>query len=170
MAPKATEGGGRGRPRAPMAGPAPSTSQRLVPLPRYAGEDAEGASFSIALASSTVRFGRRSSSANSRPAARLTPLNFATNIVLGPSSLMLSRISGRPIYPIAIATSRRKVLERTWDATTINLPFGRKCLVIGEPVSVPATADDAQMEVLREALTASLDAATREAYARVDEV
>src|SRR6185437_5377856 len=40
------EGDGRGRPRAPMAGAAPSTSQRLVPLPRYAGEDAEGASFS----------------------------------------------------------------------------------------------------------------------------
>ena len=52
---------------------------------------AEGASFSIALASSTVRFGRRSSSANSRPAARLTPLNFATKMVFGPSSLMLSR-------------------------------------------------------------------------------
>jgi hypothetical protein len=51
----------------------------------------DGASFSIALASSIVMFGRRSSSAKSRPAARLMPLNFATKIVLGPSSRMLSR-------------------------------------------------------------------------------
>ena len=37
----------------------------------------------------------------------------------------LARLSGRPIVPVALATSRRKVLEKTWDKTTINLPFGR---------------------------------------------
>src|SRR5688572_11711970 len=51
----------------------------------------EGASFSIAWASSSVRFGRRSRSANSPPPARLMALNLATNSVLGPSSRMLLR-------------------------------------------------------------------------------
>ena len=37
----------------------------------------------------------------------------------------LARLSGRPILPIALATSRRKVIEKSWDKTTINLPFGR---------------------------------------------
>ena len=43
----------------------------------------------------------------------------------GMGIVMLARISGRPVVPIAMATSRRKVLEKTWDKTTINLPFGR---------------------------------------------
>lgn len=83
-------------------------------------------------------------------------------------SLMLSRISGRPIYPIAIATSRRKVLRRTWDGTTINLPFGRKCLIIGKPVRAFTDMSDDEMEGLRLALTENLDAATAEAYRIVD--
>src|SRR5690606_27929778 len=83
-------------------------------------------------------------------------------------SLMLARISGRPVYPIAIATSRRRVLHRTWDKTTINLPFGRKCFIIGEPVQVPRSVSDDRLEELRVALTARLDAATDEAYRRVD--
>lgn len=87
-----------------------------------------------------------------------------------PGSLMLARISGRPVYPIAIATSRRKILRRTWDRTTINLPFGRKCLIVGEPVTVPSSVDDPTMEKLRQELTASLDAATAEAYRKVDHI
>lgn len=83
-------------------------------------------------------------------------------------SLMLARISGRPVLPIAIATSRRKVLRRTWDRTTINLPFGRKCLIVGRPVNVPQDASTELMEALRAELTANLDTATREAYGKVD--
>ena len=40
--------------------------------------------------------------------------------------VLLARLSGRPIMPAAVATSRRKVLEKSWDKTTINLPFGRR--------------------------------------------
>jgi hypothetical protein len=40
------EGDGRGRPYTPAIAAAPSTSQRLVPLPRCAGEDGGGASSS----------------------------------------------------------------------------------------------------------------------------
>jgi hypothetical protein len=42
----------------------------------------------------------------------------------GEGIVRLAKISGRPIVPVALATSRRNVLERTWDKTTINLPFG----------------------------------------------
>src|SRR6185437_15314064 len=41
------EGDGRGRPHTPVVGAAPSTSQRLVPLPRFAGEDGGGAGRSM---------------------------------------------------------------------------------------------------------------------------
>ncbi len=80
----------------------------------------------------------------------------------------LARISGRPIVPVAIATSRRKVLERTWDKTTINLPFGKSAVVLGEPVLVPGDADQEELERKRAELTVSLNEATRQAYALVD--
>jgi lysophospholipid acyltransferase (LPLAT)-like uncharacterized protein len=80
----------------------------------------------------------------------------------------LARLSGRKILPLAMATTRRKVVEKSWDKTTISLPFGRAALVVGETVSVPADADDAVMEEKRRELTASLNAATAEAYRMVD--
>ena len=80
----------------------------------------------------------------------------------------LAKLSGRPIVPVAIATSRRKVLERTWDRTTINLPFGRHALALGEPIWVPAGVDAAAMEEKRREVTAALDAATARAYQLVD--
>ncbi|MCR4269023.1 lysophospholipid acyltransferase family protein [Nitratireductor sp. ZSWI3] len=80
----------------------------------------------------------------------------------------LARISGRPIVPVAIATSRRKVLEGTWDKTTINLPFGRSAVVLGDPIYVEPAADEAVMEEKRRQVTDALNEATRQAYALVD--
>ncbi len=80
----------------------------------------------------------------------------------------LARISGRPIVPVAIATSRRKVLERTWDKTTINLPFGRSAVILGDPIYVTSDADEATMEEKRREVTNSLNEATRQAYSLVD--
>ena len=56
--------------------------------------------------------------------------------VAGLGIIKLAQASGRPIYPSAIATSRRIVLDN-WDRTTINLPFGRGAGVAAEPLSVP---------------------------------
>lgn len=80
----------------------------------------------------------------------------------------LARISGRPIYPAALVTSRRKVIETSWDKTTINLPFGRKAIVSGKPVHVPADADEDMLEAKRREVTDSLNAATAKAYLLVD--
>jgi len=80
----------------------------------------------------------------------------------------LARLSGRPIVPVAIATSRRKVIEKSWDKTTINLPFGRSGLVVGRPVQVAADANASEMEEKRAEVTASLDQATEEAYRLAD--
>jgi lysophospholipid acyltransferase (LPLAT)-like uncharacterized protein len=82
--------------------------------------------------------------------------------------VLLARLSGRPIVPVAVATSRRRVLEKSWDKSTINLPFGRSALGFGPLVSVPADADDATMQAKRRELTDALNAATAEAYRIVD--
>ena len=80
----------------------------------------------------------------------------------------LAKLSGRPIIPIAVATSRRKVLESTWDKTTINLPFGRCALLMGDPISVPADADAEALETFRQLVTTRLNETTAEAYRLVD--
>lgn len=86
----------------------------------------------------------------------------------GMGIVLLAKLSGRPIFPAALATSRRKVLEKSWDKTTINLPFGRSAIAVGEPVFVAPDADDAEMERKRQELTARLNAATAEAYRLAD--
>ena len=89
--------------------------------------------------------------------------------VVGLGIIKLASQSGRPIYPLAVAT-RRRVELNTWDRTVINLPFSRAAAVVGEPVRVTVDADGSTLESERRALQASLDAATARAYAIVDRV
>ncbi|MDN2566245.1 lysophospholipid acyltransferase family protein [Aquibium sp. A9E412] len=100
--------------------------------------------------------------------AMIADIPHGTPRVAGLGVVTLARITGRPIVPMAIATSRRKVLHRSWDKTTLNLPFGRSALVLGAPIFVPADADDAQMEAKRLELTEALNRATADAYRMVD--
>jgi lysophospholipid acyltransferase (LPLAT)-like uncharacterized protein len=87
--------------------------------------------------------------------------------VAGPGIIRLARDSGRAIYPVAIASSRRKVLDN-WDRSTINLPFSLIAGVVGDPVRVSADASQAELEAARLALEASLNSATEQAYAIAD--
>jgi lysophospholipid acyltransferase (LPLAT)-like uncharacterized protein len=86
--------------------------------------------------------------------------------IAGLGIIMLARESGRPIMPFAMATSRFWRLKN-WDRTTINLPFGRGALVGGEIIMVPPDAGAETMEELRARLEATLNDATRRAYAQV---
>ena len=88
--------------------------------------------------------------------------------VAGLGIIKLGQLSGRPIYPVAVATSRRIVL-RNWDRSTVNLPFGRVAIVSTTiPVLVPPDADDATMEQCRVMLEQGLRQVTDRAYEIVD--
>ncbi len=80
----------------------------------------------------------------------------------------LARISGRPVVPFVVVTSRRKVLEKSWDKTTLNLPFGRAAVIFGDEIVVPNDAADTMMEEKRHEVTRALNAATETAYRLVD--
>jgi hypothetical protein len=88
--------------------------------------------------------------------------------VAGLGIIKLAQASGRPIYPSAIATSRRYVFNNG-DRSTLNLPFGRGAGVAAEPLTVPKDADDATLEKFRQLLEERLNAATRRAYELVDQ-
>jgi lysophospholipid acyltransferase (LPLAT)-like uncharacterized protein len=69
---------------------------------------------------------------------------------------------------LALATSRHYVVKSAWDRMTINLPFGRRCLRIGEPIYIPADAGDEELAGFREKVTAELNRVTAEAYRFVE--
>jgi lysophospholipid acyltransferase (LPLAT)-like uncharacterized protein len=86
--------------------------------------------------------------------------------IAGMGIIMLARESGRPIMPFAMVTSRF-IRLKNWDRTTINMPFGRGVLVGGEVIEVPADADSATMETLRQRLETTLNDATTRAYVAI---
>jgi lysophospholipid acyltransferase (LPLAT)-like uncharacterized protein len=78
----------------------------------------------------------------------------------------LARISGRPIAPTAVATSRRFDFN-SWDRASVGKPFGRGAIVVGDLIRVPGDADEAAMEAARLRVEQGLDAVHARAYALV---
>ncbi len=87
--------------------------------------------------------------------------------VCGLGIVKLASMSGRAIYPLAVATSPRRTLEN-WDRSVVHFPFSRGARVAGSPIRVPPNADDETLEKARLAVEASLNAATARAYEIVD--
>src|SRR5918998_3680180 len=61
--------------------------------------------------------------------------------VCGEGIVTLARLSGRPIVPVAVVTSRR-IDFKSWDRASLGLPFGRGAMVLGEPIFVSRDADE----------------------------
>lgn len=87
--------------------------------------------------------------------------------VAGRGIVKLASASNRPIYAIAVATSRRIQLEN-WDSSTINLPFSHGAAVFAGPIWVPPTMDKAALEASRKQVETSLNRVTKRAYTLVD--
>ena len=82
----------------------------------------------------------------------------------GSGIVMLARLSGRPIIPVAAATSRFLVLN-SWSKATVNLPFSTFAVVAGDPLFVAAEADEYSLESARQKVETSLNRVTDRAYA-----
>lgn len=98
-----------------------------------------------------------------------TTVAMTTDIPPGPARVAglgivtIARMSGRPILPAAVATGRFFTLP-TWSRMTINLPFTRLALVVGDPIHVPRDADDAELERYRQLVEDAMNATTVRAY------
>jgi lysophospholipid acyltransferase (LPLAT)-like uncharacterized protein len=86
--------------------------------------------------------------------------------VCGPGIVALARLSGRPIVPVAVVTSRRLVFK-SWDRASIGLPFGRGAIVLGAPIFVARDADETALEQARRAVEEGLDRVHSRAYGLV---
>ena len=52
---------------------------------------------------------------------------------IAPGIVPLARKTGRPIIPVAAASTRRSIMERIWDKNQVHHPFS-KFAVVGAPV------------------------------------
>jgi lysophospholipid acyltransferase (LPLAT)-like uncharacterized protein len=77
--------------------------------------------------------------------------------IAGKGAVVLAHMAGVPLVPVAIGTSRRRVL-RSWDRFLLAWPFGRGILIWGEPLWVPDHPDAAQLETCRVTLEQRLNA------------
>lgn len=83
----------------------------------------------------------------------------------GPGIVLLAKLSGRPIVPIAVE-GRPRIALKNWDRTKIPLPFARGAMVYGTPITVAPDASPEEMETARLQVEAGLDAV----HARADEL
>lgn len=83
----------------------------------------------------------------------------------GHGIVTLARVTGRPILPVAMASSRFLPLN-TWSRMTLNLPFSRLGASFGSPIHVPKDASTEELERLRTEVETQLNIATVDAYAR----
>jgi lysophospholipid acyltransferase (LPLAT)-like uncharacterized protein len=86
------------------------------------------------------------------------------NVSLG--MIALARRTRRPVYAIATASSRRKVLERVWDKMQLNFPFSTIAFACEGPfyMTDDAVADEAYAADLAQ----SLDRVLTKAFAMAD--
>lgn len=80
-------------------------------------------------------------------------------------TVFMAKKAAVPIIPIGVGISRRKLMP-TWDSYALPKPFCKCGLIFGEPLMLPADADDIQ---LKEMLKDVLDNIEREAQALVGE-
>ena len=83
--------------------------------------------------------------------------------VVGVGIVTLAKLSGRPIYPLAVASARR-VDFNSWDRASVPLPFSKGAIVVGEPITVPPDASEQDLEDARQRVEQALDAAHARAY------
>ncbi|MDD5556605.1 MAG: lysophospholipid acyltransferase family protein [bacterium] len=79
-----------------------------------------------------------------------------------PGVVILSQMSGVPIYP-ATYDMRRKRRLASWDRFIVPMPFTKAAFVMAGPISVPENADAAGREEIRRRLEETMRGNDREA-------
>ena len=84
-----------------------------------------------------------------------------------PGAIMVARMAGVPLVPMACATSRGW-RARTWDRHLIPKPASRVVIVVGEPYTVPRDMDEEALEAHRSDLEARVNRLVEKAEAMVE--
>lgn len=85
--------------------------------------------------------------------------------LVSPGLIAMARHSGRPIFAIGIASSRRTILERIWDRMQFNFPFSKIAFVGEGPIYFTDGVSDEESAA---ELKARLDRVLERAFALAD--
>lgn len=77
--------------------------------------------------------------------------------------VVMAQMSGRPIQPVAAASSRFRSFD-TWSRITLNLPYSKLVFAGAEPVFVPRDADANMLEAKRLEVETKMNEAMERAY------
>jgi len=69
-----------------------------------------------------------------------------------PGILALAQKTGKPIVPTAGAAQWRFVFSRSWNQCYFPKPFSRCVVIYGEPISVPPSATETELDQIKELL------------------
>lgn len=83
--------------------------------------------------------------------------------IVGTGIVLLAKLSGRPIYPLAVVTKNCVELN-SWDKARLALPFSRGAMVVGEKMTIAADASDDDIEAARQEVERRLDLVHARAY------
>ena len=74
----------------------------------------------------------------------------------------MAQKSGVPLIPVGVS-ARPRWLAKSWDRYMVPMPFGRGCLIAGEPIFVPFDADEETVEQCRKRLEDEMNRLEQEA-------
>ena len=119
---------------------------------------------------STSRGGQRAMLQLKREMERGYPSGFAVDGPRGPArhaqpgAVWLAKLTGNPVVPFHMEASSYWSLN-SWDRTQIPRPFSTVALSVGQPIDVPAEADETALETKRAELERALFGLERRAAA-----
>lgn len=70
--------------------------------------------------------------------------------------MLMARKSGAMLVPVGIS-AKRAWYAGSWDSYMFPMPFSRARMIFGTPVSIPAKADDAEVESIRVAFEREIE-------------
>lgn len=76
--------------------------------------------------------------------------------------IALAKETQRPIIPVTYGAKRKKIAN-SWDRFLLIFPFNHATVVLGEPIDVPAEADEETLEQKRLQLESSMNSITEQA-------
>lgn len=77
-------------------------------------------------------------------------------------AIMLARLTGKPILPVAFSASRGMIVKKSWDSFLLAWPFSRAAFKWGPPIHVPRDATPEILEEKRLELETTLNQLTDE--------
>ena len=89
--------------------------------------------------------------------------------IAGMGIILLAKLSGRPIRPCTVISSRRIDFD-SWDHASLGLPFGRGVIALGDAVRIAPDASPEAMEEARRTVEAGLDRLHARAYALIGDI